>query len=74
MEHRQKKKATRLINCLSKFKVRDKGDVFGVVEVKKFSHNHEPTSDMFGHLSCRCLSKEDIISIEEMTSSGIPPR
>lgn len=29
---------------------------------------------MSGHPSCRRLSKEEIMSIEEMTRSGVPPR
>ncbi|XP_058185926.1 PKS-NRPS hybrid synthetase cheA-like [Rhododendron vialii] len=49
-------------------------DGFWVLEVKNSSHNHEPSSDMSGHPSCRRLSKEEIMSIEKMTRSGVPPR
>ncbi|KAH7863204.1 hypothetical protein Vadar_014710 [Vaccinium darrowii] len=49
-------------------------DGFWLVEEKNNSHNHEPSSDMSGHPSCRRLSQEEITTIEEMTRSGIPPR
>ena len=73
MEHRQKKMATRLINCRFEIQRKRQGDGFGVVEVKNLSHNHEPSSNISGHPSCRRLSKEDIISKKEMTTSRIPP-
>ncbi|KAH7849610.1 hypothetical protein Vadar_020344 [Vaccinium darrowii] len=73
-EHRQRKTATRLINCPFEIRCKRQEDGFWLVEEKNNSHNPEPSSDMSGHPSCRRLSQEEITTIEEMTRSGIPPR
>ncbi|KAH7844004.1 hypothetical protein Vadar_023309 [Vaccinium darrowii] len=73
-KHRQRKTATRLINCPFEIRCKRQEDGFWLVEEKNNSHNHEPSSDMSGHPSCRRLSQEEITTIEEMTRSGIPPR
>ncbi|KAL7252612.1 hypothetical protein ACSBR1_007225 [Camellia fascicularis] len=73
MEHRQRQMATRLINCLFEIQSKRQSDGFWVLKVKNSSHNHELSSDMSGYPSCRRLSKEEVLSIEEMTRSGIPP-
>ncbi|KAG5527943.1 hypothetical protein RHGRI_028764 [Rhododendron griersonianum] len=75
LEKRQRKTATRLINCPFEFCCKRQDNGLWVINgVKNSSHNHEPSSDMSGHPSCRCLSEKEITRIEEMTRSGIPPR
>ncbi|KAG5528254.1 hypothetical protein RHGRI_028999 [Rhododendron griersonianum] len=74
MERRQRNTATRLINCPFEIRCKRLDDGFWVLEVKNGSHNHEPSSDMAGHPSFRCFSKEEIMTIEELTRSGVPPR
>ena len=56
--------ASRLINC--PFEVWKKKTIDGCwkLEMKNISHNHEPSSDMSGHLYFRRLSKEDMLSIK----------
>ncbi|XP_028124692.1 PKS-NRPS hybrid synthetase CHGG_01239-like [Camellia sinensis] len=72
MEHRQRQMATHLINCPFEIQSKRQSDGFWVLEVKNSSHNHKPSSDMSGHPYCRRLSREGVLSIEEMTRSGIP--
>ncbi|KAG5565701.1 hypothetical protein RHGRI_001574 [Rhododendron griersonianum] len=74
IEHRQRKTATRLINCPFEIRCKRREDGFWEVEEKNSSHNHEPSSDMSGHPSCRRLSQEEITTIEDLTKSGVPPR
>ncbi|KAG5551462.1 hypothetical protein RHGRI_009772 [Rhododendron griersonianum] len=74
MERRQRNTATRLINCPFEIRCKRLDDGFWVLEVKNGSHNHEPSSDMAGHPSFRRFSKEEIMTIEELTRSGVPPR
>ncbi|KAG5542566.1 hypothetical protein RHGRI_022185 [Rhododendron griersonianum] len=74
MERRQRNTATRLINCPFEIRCKRLDDRLWVLEVKNGSHNHEPSSDMAGHPSFRRFSKEEIMTIEELTRSGVPPR
>ncbi|KAH7835109.1 hypothetical protein Vadar_022945 [Vaccinium darrowii] len=74
VERRQRKTATLLIGCPFEIQSKRHADGIWVLEVKNNTHNHEPSSDMSGHLSCRRLSREEIMSIKEMTRSGVSPR
>ncbi|KAF7150704.1 hypothetical protein RHSIM_Rhsim02G0175500 [Rhododendron simsii] len=65
----------KLVDTLRQFfAIQGLDDGFWVLEVKNGSHNHEPSSDMVGHPSFRRFSKEEIMTIEELTRSGVPPR
>ncbi|KAL3498455.1 hypothetical protein ACH5RR_041187 [Cinchona calisaya] len=74
IEQRKKITSSRLINCPFEVWGKKKVDGFWKVEVKNLQHNHEPSSDMSGHPSCRHFSKKEIQHIREMSKAGILPR
>ncbi|KAF7140583.1 hypothetical protein RHSIM_Rhsim06G0117200 [Rhododendron simsii] len=65
---------SRLVNCPFQMLGKKKVGKPWKVEIKDVSHNHEPSSDMSGHPFCRRFSKEEVLSIKQMTMAGIPPR
>ena len=74
LEKRQRKTASRLINCPYEIVGRRKPEGFWMVDVKNLTHNHEPSRDMSGHPYSRRFSEEEIMKIKEMSKAGIPPR
>ncbi|KAI8568648.1 hypothetical protein RHMOL_Rhmol02G0216800 [Rhododendron molle] len=65
---------SRLVNCPFQILGKKKVGKPWKVEIKDVSYNHEPSSDMSGHPFCRRFSKEEVLSIKQMTMAGIPPR
>ena len=53
LEKRKRKTTSRLLNCPFEIVGRRKPEGFWKVEIKNFSHNHEPSRDMSGHPYCR---------------------
>ncbi|GLT93672.1 hypothetical protein SLE2022_114520 [Rubroshorea leprosula] len=68
LELRKRKSSSRLINCPFEVIGRKRSDGTWILQLINDSHNHEASSDMSGHPSCRRFS------VEEMASSGIPTR
>lgn len=73
-EDRKRKSGSRLINC--PFQLRGKKQLEGswTLQMENDLHNHEPSSDMSGHPSCRQLSEEQTLVIERMTRAGVQTR
>ncbi|XP_021840674.2 protein FAR1-RELATED SEQUENCE 5-like [Spinacia oleracea] len=73
IENRKRVTCTRLINCPFQIEGKLKG-YFWSLQIKNNNHNHDPSDDMSGHPSSRCLTKEEIADIEKQSMAGIQPR
>lgn len=71
---RQRLKKSRLIGCPFKIRGKIQTDGFWVVEMKNSTHNHEPFNDISEHPLSRRLTGDEIVTIEDMTKSGLTPR
>ena len=67
MEQRQWKSASRLINCPFGIQGKRQVDGFWTLKIRNSLHNHEPSSDMSGHPTCRRLSNEEVKSVHEIS-------
>ena len=74
LEDKKRKTASREINCPFEIWGKNKQEGFWKVDIKNLSHNHDPSTDMSGHLYCRRFSEDEIVRIKQMTMAGIPPR
>ncbi|KAL5701799.1 hypothetical protein ACHQM5_027098 [Ranunculus cassubicifolius] len=73
-ERKRTTTSSRLINCPFQIKGAKLVDGSWVLRIKSGAHNHEISTDMFGHPSFHYFSREEIIRIKEMSKSGMPPR
>jgi malonate-semialdehyde dehydrogenase (acetylating)/methylmalonate-semialdehyde dehydrogenase len=70
---RQRKTASRLTNCPFEV-VGKKDDDLWRLTIKIGEHNHEPSTDVSDHPSCRRFTEEELLMIREMTAAGKRPR
>ena len=74
IDNRKRASCTRLINCPFEIRGKRLDGGFWVLELRNNSHNHDPSSDMSGHLSSRRLTTKEIIDILKMSMARIQPR
>lgn len=70
---RQRKMPSRLTNCPFEV-VGKKDDEVWILTIKHGEHNHEPSTDISDHPSCRRFTEEEILLIREMSAVGKRPR
>ena len=70
---RQRKMPTRLTNCPFEV-VGKKDDELWTLTIKHGEHNHEPSTHVSDHPSCRRFTEEEILIIREMSAAGKRPR
>ncbi|KAK1392107.1 hypothetical protein POM88_011163 [Heracleum sosnowskyi] len=73
-EDRKRKSGSRLINCPFQFRGKKQLDGSWKLKMENNLHNHESSSHMSGHPSCRQLSEEQTLVIERMTRAGVQTR
>ncbi|KAK9676759.1 hypothetical protein RND81_11G098300 [Saponaria officinalis] len=87
LESRKRETSTRLINCPFKIQGKRKSDglwtlnksllrrnLCWTLDLINISHNHDASENMFGHPSCRRLTKSKTSEVERLSISGIQPR